>query len=157
MEKYVQIADEGAMIVMGRYEQHYSDQSFYQSEKALEDSFIKKLVSMGYERLHINNESDLLVNLRKQLELMNKVSLTDGEWQRLKDMILGSQLTIEDKTEIIQRSSILSLTMDNGEERNICLLDKRNIYNNRPLQVLNQYEENEGAHKTRYDVISQRA
>lgn len=142
---------------MGRYEQHYSDQSFYQSEKALEDSFIKKLVSMGYERLHINNESDLLVNLRKQLELMNKVSLTDGEWQRLKDMILGSQLTIEDKTEIIQRSSILSLTMDNGEERNICLLDKRNIYNNRPLQVLNQYEENEGAHKTRYDVISQRA
>jgi type I restriction enzyme R subunit len=142
---------------VGRYEQHYSDQSFYQSEKALEDSFIKKLVSMGYERLHINNESDLLVNLRKQLELMNKVSLTDGEWQRLKDMILGSQLTIEDKTEIIQRSSILSLTMDNGEERNICLLDKRNIYNNRPLQVLNQYEENEGAHKTRYDVISQRA
>ena len=142
---------------MGRYEQHYSDQSFYQSEKALEDSFIKKLVSMGYERLHINNEFDLLVNLRKQLELMNKVSLTDGEWQRLKDMILGSQLTIEDKTEIIQRSSILSLTMDNGEERNICLLDKRNIYNNRPLQVLNQYEENEGAHKTRYDVISQRA
>ena len=112
---------------------------------------------MGYERLHINNEFDLLVNLRKQLELMNKVSLTDGEWQRLKDMILGSQLTIEDKTEIIQRSSILSLTMDNGEERNICLLDKRNIYNNRPLQVLNQYEENEGAHKTRYDVISQRA
>jgi type I restriction enzyme R subunit len=142
---------------VGRYEQHYSDQSFYQSEKALEDSFIKKLVSMGYERLHINNESDLLVNLRKQLELMNKVSLTDGEWQRLKDMILGSQLTIEDKTEIIQRSSILSLTMDNGEERNICLLDKRNIYNNRPFQVLNQYEENEGAHKTRYDVISQRA
>ena len=152
MEKYVQIADEGAMIVMGRYEQQYSDQNSYQSEASLEESFIKKLVSMGYEHLHINNEAELLANLRKQIELMNKVNLTDGEWQRLKDMILGSQLTIEDKTEIIQRSSILSLTMDNGEERNICLLDKRNIYNNRPLQVLNQYEENEGAHKTRYDV-----
>lgn len=152
MEKYVQIADEGAMIVMGRYEQQYSDQNSYQSEASLEESFIKKLVSMGYEHLHINNEAELLANLRKQIELMNKINLTDGEWQRLKDMILGSQLTIEDKTEIIQRSSILSLTMDNGEERNICLLDKRNIYNNRPLQVLNQYEENEGAHKTRYDV-----
>ena len=42
--------------------------------------------------------------------------------------------------------------MDNGEERNICLLDKRNIYNNRPLQVINQYDENDGTHKTRYDV-----
>ena len=47
---------------------------------------------MGYERLHINNEADLLANHRKQIELMNKVPLIDGEWQRLKDMILGSQL-----------------------------------------------------------------
>ena len=152
MEKYVQIADEGAMIVMGRYEQQYSDQTAKQSEKSLEDSFIKKLVGMGYERLYINSEADLITNLRSQIELMNKVKLTDGEWQRLKDMILGPQLTIEDKTEIIQRSSILNLTMDNGEERNICLLDRRNIFNNRPLQVINQYEENEGAHKARYDV-----
>lgn len=32
MEKYVQIADEGAMIVMGRYEQQPQEQSAYQSE-----------------------------------------------------------------------------------------------------------------------------
>ncbi len=31
------------------------------------------------------------------------------------------------------------------------LIDKKNIHNNR-LQVLNQYEEDQGRHKTRYDV-----
>ena len=37
MEKYVHIADEGAMIVMGRYEQSQQEQSAYQSEQALEE------------------------------------------------------------------------------------------------------------------------
>ena len=152
MEKYVHIADEGAMIVMGRYEQSQQEQSAYQSEQALEESFIAKLVSQGYERLRINSEADMLKNLRLQLELLNEIKLSDSEWQRLKVMLLGEQMTIEDKTEIIQHNNILSLPMDNGENRNICIIDRKNIHRNRPLQVLNQYEENEGAHKTRYDV-----
>ena len=152
MEKFVHIADEGAMIVMGRYEQSQQEQSAYQSEQALEESFIAKLVSQGYERLYINSEADMLNNLRLQLELLNEIKLSDGEWQRLKVMLLGEQMTIEDKTEIIQHNNILSLPMDNGENRNICIIDRKNIHRNRPLQVLNQYEENEGAHKTRYDV-----
>ena len=152
MEKFVHIADEGAMIVMGRYEQSHQEQSAYQSEQALEESFIAKLVSQGYERLHINSEADMLNNLRLQLELLNEIKLSDSEWQRLKVMLLGEQMTIEDKTEIIQHNNILSLPMDNGENRNICIIDRKNIHRNRPLQVLNQYEENEGAHKTRYDV-----
>lgn len=152
MEKYVQIADEGAMIVMGRYEQQPHEQSAYQSEAALEESFIQKLVAQGYERLYINNETDLLANLRLQLETLNEVKLSDGEWQRLKVMLLGEQMSIEDKTEIIQHNNILSLPMDNGENRNICIIDRKNIHRNRPLQVLNQFEENKGAHKTRYDV-----
>ncbi len=152
MEKYVHIADEGAMIVMGRYEQPMQEQSAYQSEQALEESLIAKLVSIGYERLHITSEADLLLNLRRQLEALNELTLSDSEWQRLKAMLLGEQLSIEDKTEIIQRNNILSLTMDNGENQNICIIDRKNIHRNRPLQVLNQYEENEGSHKTRYDV-----
>ena len=152
MEKYVHIADEGAMIVMGRYEQSQHEQSAYQSEQALEESFIAKLVSQGYERLHINSEADMLNNLRLQLELLNEIKLSDSEWLRLKVMLLGEQMTIEDKTEIIQHNNILILPMDNGENRNICIIDRKNIHRNRPLQVMNQYEENEGAHKTRYDV-----
>lgn len=152
MEKYVHIADEGAMIVMGRYEQPVQEQSAYQSEAVLEESLLAKLVSIGYERLHITSEADLLLNLRRQLEALNELTFSDSEWQRLKLMLLGEQLTIEDKTEIIQRNNILSLMMDNGENRNICIIDRKNIHRNRPLQVINQYEENAGAHKTRYDV-----
>ena len=152
MEKFVQIADEGAMIVMGRYEQQPHEQSAHQSEAALEENFIQKLVSQGYERLHINNEADLLANLRKQLETLNEVELSDSEWQRLKVMLLGEQMGIEEKTEIIQHNNILSLPMDNGINRNICIIDRKNIHRNNRLQVLNQFEEEGGAHKTRYDV-----
>ena len=152
MEKYVQIADEGAMIVMGRYEQQPNEQSAYQSEAALEESFIQKLVSQGYERLHINNEADLLANLRLQLETFNEVKLSDSEWQRLKVMLLGEQMGLEEKTEIIQHNNILSLPMDNGINRNICIIDRKNIHRNNKLQVLNQFEEEKGAHNTRYDV-----
>ena len=152
MEKFVQIADEGAMIVMGRYEQQPHEQSAHQSEAALEENFIQKLVSQGYERLHINNEADLLANLRKQLETLNEVELSDSEWQRLKVMLLGEQMGIEEKTEIIQHNNILSLPMDNGINRNICIIDRKNIHRNNRLQVLNQFEEEKGAHKTRYDV-----
>jgi len=43
------------------------------------------------------------------------------------------------------------LKRDDGSTKNVYLLDKKNIHNNR-LQVLNQYEEDGGAHDTRYDV-----
>ena len=41
--------------------------------------------------------------------------------------------------------------MTTASTKNIVLIDKKNIHNN-SLQVLNQYEENRGARKTRYDV-----
>ena len=47
MEKYVHIADEGAMIVMGRYEQSQQEQSTYQSEQALEESLIGWVSRLG--------------------------------------------------------------------------------------------------------------
>ena len=46
---------------------------------------------------------------------------------------------------------IVTLLLDDGKKRNIRLIDKHNIYNNR-LQVTNQYEVSDGAYKNRYDV-----
>ena len=43
------------------------------------------------------------------------------------------------------------LRQDSGASKNIYLLDKKHIHNNR-LQVLHQYEETAGNHDTRYDV-----
>ncbi len=52
----------------------------YQSEAQLEDAFIKQLCRQGYERLVVSDEADLVANLRAQLEALNRVSFTDGEW-----------------------------------------------------------------------------
>ena len=51
----------------------------------------------------------------------------------------------------IQEDYLQNLTLDNGYVKNIKLIDKTNIHNNH-LQIINQYEENEGERKTRYDV-----
>ena len=43
----------------------------FQSEDALEKELIKTLVEQGYERLNINSEDELILNLRRQLEKLN--------------------------------------------------------------------------------------
>lgn len=125
--------------------------SSYQSEAQLEDAFIKQLCTQGYEYLAINSEEDLIANLRKQLELLNKVTLSDKEWERLfKGWIASDNEGIVEKTRRIQQDHVYPLRRDDGTVKNIQLLDKRNVYNNR-LQVMNQYTQT-GNHENRYDV-----
>jgi type I restriction enzyme, R subunit len=124
----------------------------YQSEAELEREFIQLLTSQGYEYLTIHHEADLIANLRRQLELLNNYTFTDGEWKRFfKECIANANEGIVEKTRKIQEDYIQILQRDDGTAKNIYLLDKKNIHNNR-LQVINQYEEAGGKHKTRYDV-----
>lgn len=125
--------------------------SSYQSEAQLEDAFIKQLCAQGYEYLAINSEEDLIANLRKQLELLNKVTFSDKEWERIfKGWIASDNEGIVERTRRIQQDHVYPLRRDNGTVKNIQLLDKRNVYNNR-LQVMNQYTQT-GNHENRYDV-----
>lgn len=125
---------------------------FYQSEADLEKAFIKQLCSQGYEYADIHDEKGLVANLRRQLELLNNYSFSDKEWKQFFTLYLANANEgIEEKTRRIQEESVLNLTRDDGTTKNITLLDKKNIHNNR-VQVLNQYEETQGAHDTRYDV-----
>lgn len=127
----------------------------YQSEAALEAEFIRMLTEQGYERLFIHTESDLIQNLRKQLEILNDYTFTDGEWDTFfNTYIANANESIAEKTRTIQEDSLKVLIRENGEPKNISLIDKKNIHNNR-LQVLNQYEvsKKDGArHDNRYDV-----
>lgn len=125
--------------------------SSYQSEAQLEDAFIKQLCTQGYEYLVVDSEEDLIANLRKQLELLNKVTFSDKEWERLfKGWIASDNEGIVEKTRRIQQDHVYPLRRDDGTVKNIQLLDKRNVYNNR-LQVMNQYTQT-GNHENRYDV-----
>ena len=152
VESFNIVIQQSNLTVMTRYEEHPKDAMRYQSEAALEESFIRQLVAQGYERLNIDNEQGLMDNLRVQLEKLNSIRLSDAEWKRLfTQEIANENLNIEDKTERIQRDPIVNILLDNGETKNIRLIDKRDIHNN-SVQVLNQYTPTGGTAKNRYDV-----
>jgi len=153
MSTYNIIASTDEATVVSEYVAESSVRSEkYQSEADLEREFINLLISQGYEYITVYNEDALIPNLRKQLELLNDFTFTDGEWKRFfTECIANSNEGIVEKTRKIQDDHIQILKRDDGTTKNIYLLDKKNIHNNR-LQVINQYEESGGKYKTRYDV-----
>ena len=124
----------------------------YQSEAALEKEFLAQLQRQAYEYVTFASDAEMVANLRRQLEALNHYSFTDAEWERFfAEKIAGHNDSILEKTRRIQEDHIQVLIRDNGETKNIALIDKQRIHNNR-LQVTNQYTEEGGAHNTRYDV-----
>ncbi|MCC6687217.1 MAG: type I restriction endonuclease subunit R [Fimbriimonadaceae bacterium] len=123
----------------------------YQSEDALEKEFIKQLERQAYEHLRIGSEEQLIANLRKQIEALNDITFSDSEWaQFYGTKIAGQNDGIVEKTVRIQEDPVQLLTRDDGSTKNVKLIDRQNIHNNR-LQVINQYEI-EGTRANRYDV-----
>ena len=123
----------------------------YQSEAALEKAFIQQLLLQAYDYLGLTTEAELIANLRRQMEKLNKISFTDAEWERFfSTCIAGTNDGILEKTARVQEDHIQVLKRDDGTTKNIYLIDKTNIHNN-ALQVINQYEA-EGARSTRFDV-----
>ena len=123
----------------------------YQSEAELEKAFVALLASQAYEYVRITSTVALESNLRTQLEVLNKLEFSDAEWQRFfAEKIAARNDGIVEKTARIQEDHIQVLKRDDGTVKNVYLLDKQNIHNNR-LQVINQYEV-DGARSNRYDV-----
>lgn len=152
MNQYNIIASTNECTVVAEYEPQGTSAKSYQSEAELEREFINILTSQGYEYVPINNEKDLILNLRKQLEKVNNYTFTDSEWERFfKECISNPNECIIEKTRKIQQDYIQVLERDDGSTKNIYLIHKDNIHANH-LQVINQYEETEGLRKTRYDV-----
>ncbi|WP_028658674.1 type I restriction endonuclease subunit R [Nocardioides insulae] len=132
-----------------------SSEEGYQSEAELEAEFIKLLRGQAYEYLPITSAADLEANLRAQLEALNTISFTDGEWRQFFEQQVASKNDgIVEKTARIQEDSKQVLKREDGSVKNIDLIDKTNIHNNR-LQVINQYEvapEGGATHTSRFDV-----
>ena len=155
MTNYNIVAQSHESTVVTTYQPQQKRSDAYQSEAALEAAFIGLLVELGYERLQIHTEQALIANLRKQLEVLNQITFSDGEWGRFfKEVIANSNAGIVEKTRLIQEDFVQVLRRDDGSSKNILLIDKQDIHHNR-LQVLNQYTvtQAEGAkHDNRYDV-----
>ena len=149
------VAQSSESTVVTEYKPQAKRSDAYQSEADLEKEFIRLLCELGYERLTVHKEADLIANLRTQLEKLNNYHFTDGEWKRFWNEVLANTNSgILEKTRLIQEDYVQVLRRDNGESKNIQLIDKKCIYNN-SLQLINQYTvsaEEGAAHDNRYDV-----
>jgi type I restriction enzyme R subunit len=154
--KYDPIALSSESTVVAEYIPNIAGASSYQSEADLERELIRLLESQAYEYLPITSEAQLVANLRTQLEALNSVSFSDAEWEQFfTERIAGANDGIVEKTVRIQEDHVQLLKRDDGSVKNVLLIDKQNIHNNR-LQVINQYEISHGeggaARSNRYDV-----
>lgn len=146
------IAEMTGGIILAKYEKESSaHDKAYQSEADLERELIENLISQGYERFKASSNEDLYRNLRDKIEKLNKISFTDEEWRRfLTEYLDAPNDGIVEKTRKIQENYIYDFKFDNGDLKNIKIIDKKNIHNNY-MQVINQFAQ-EGKKKTRYDV-----
>ena len=149
------VAETSENTVVTEYEPVKKRSDSYQSEAALEQEFIRLLCEQGYEYLSVHTERDLITNLRKKLEELNQYQFSDTEWEDFfKNTIANPNEHIVEKTRTIQEDNVKVLKRDSGETKNITLIDKTNIHNNR-LQVINQYivgKEDGAKQDNRYDV-----
>lgn len=153
MNKFNVVMETNSSTVVAEYEPVKKKSDAYQSESALEKEFIRMLTEQGYDYLEIHDSETLVRNLRTQLELLNDYKFTESEWERfLNNNIANNNDSIVEKTKKIQTDeNIQVLKKDNGTSKNIKLIDKKDIHNNR-LQVINQYVEDSGNYDNRYDV-----
>lgn len=151
-EKFNLVAENPESTVVAEYISDGNRETSYQSEAELEKTFIKLLQGQAYNFFPVKDEADLISNLRTQLETLNSYKFSDNEWDRFfKGDIANQNSGIVEKTKIIQEVKVLNLTRDDGTVKNIKLIDEKNIHNN-TLQVINQYETDEGQRQNRYDV-----
>ncbi len=152
MADYKTIAESRNFIVLDKYTPDYQVNESYQSENDLERELIADLQNQGYEYVaDLNTPDKMLSNVRKQLQALNDVVFSDGEWQRFVETYLDKPGdNIIDKTRKIHDDHIFDFIFDDGHIQNIYLLDKHNIYRN-VCQIIRQFEQT-GSHKNRYDV-----
>lgn len=152
MQQLKPIAESNNFIVLDKYVKIDQEGSSYQSEADLENELIKDLSNQGYEFLSdLNSPDKMLVNIRKQLQELNKIEFSNSEWNRFCEEYLDRPSdNIVDKTRKIHDDYIYDFTFDNGTIKNIYLLDKKNITRNK-VQVIKQFSQ-KGTQANRYDV-----
>lgn len=118
----------------------------HQPESVLEDELVKQLQSLGYTKVSIKDEADLIGNLQKQLEKHNKITLSNKEF--------GQVLNQLNKGNVFERAKILrekaKYNKDNGETGYLEFINQEYWCQNE-FQVTQQVSM-AGTYKNRYDV-----
>jgi type I restriction enzyme R subunit len=117
-----------------------------QPEQVLENNLIAQLISLGHKSVTIKTESDLLKNLKLQLEKHNNTSFSDTEFNRIvihlsKGNIFAKAKTLRDKFVLLR---------DDGDKSYIEFINQ-DFWCQNLFQVTNQITIN-GKRENRYDV-----
>ncbi|MGY8604655.1 type I restriction endonuclease subunit R [Gluconobacter cerinus] len=119
------------------------------AERDLEEAFVAKLERLKYEcRPDIRDRVSLESNFRAKFEALNRVNLTDAEFQRLLDEIVTPDVYMAAR--ILRERN--SFTRDDGTPLNYTLVNIKDWCKN-SFEVVNQLRINTDNSHHRYDVI----
>ena len=155
MSQYKTIAESNNFIVLDKFTKYTEVNeapAVYQTEAALEKEFIQDLINQGYENpKNITTQKAMLENVRMQLQSLNNMEFSDGEWTRFVEEYLDKPSdNLVEKTRKIHNDYIYDFVFDDGHIQNIYLVDKKNVTRNK-VQVISQFEQKD-YHANRYDV-----
>ena len=117
-----------------------------ESEQTLENKLVAQLETLGFEYVQINDEKDLIGNLKGQLEKHNKTKLSDPEFKQVLNKLARGNIFEKAKT---LRDKV-DYTKDNGDIGYIELIDQIHWCKNE-YQVTHQVTM-QGTYTNRYDV-----
>lgn len=117
-----------------------------QTEQQLENALIEQLQGLGWDKVTIADENDLLVNLKRQLEKQNKLLLSDLEFRQVLNKLARGN--IFEKAKILRDK--LDYTRDDGTTGYIELINEIQWCKNQ-YQVTHQVTMT-GKYTNRYDV-----
>ena len=117
-----------------------------QPEQLLENNLIDQLTGLGYQRIILRDEQEVVLNFKQQIEKHNNTTLTDAEFKQILIYINKGNTFERAKT----LRSRIPYVNDLGENKTIQLLDSKHWCKNE-FQVANQISM-KGNYDNRYDV-----
>lgn len=117
-----------------------------QSEQTLENNLIAQLETLGFDKVRIDDEDALLVNLKAQLEKHNSVTLSDSEFKQILNKLAKGN--IFEKAKILRDK--IAFTKDDGTTGYIELINQIQWCKNQ-YQVTHQVTMKD-KYTNRYDV-----
>ena len=117
-----------------------------QPEYILEENLVEQLQDLGYEKVNIKDEDELVANLKGQLEKHNRTTFSDAEFKQILNQLEKGNIFEKAKT----LRDRITYAKDNGETGYVELINQVHWCKNQ-YQVTHQIAM-EGSYKNRYDV-----
>lgn len=117
-----------------------------QPEQILENQLVEQLQKLGYGLVHITNETELINNLKTQLEKHNGVTFSESEFEKVLNIL--SKGSVFEKAKTLREKQ--HIVRDNGNNLYFEFIQTEHWCQNQ-FQVTHQVTV-EGKYKNRYDV-----